>query len=304
MAKLELLRAEVYCGTYGKYNRGSLDGGWLTLADYHTNEEFLEACKKLHEDERDPEFMFQDVEYLPDGFYSESCIYPEVFEVLNVVRKWNEDKQEAFQAFCDDKGWEPDMFSIDEFSASYKPQKRVAQKPIDKDAAELIELVKNDPLFSVIKPYRAIKVRDGMFISFNKPEIEKQFCFGWSSYGGTSEEEANEMCANFGEKEFRESNIDRLKREYERKSKIIDRYKQVSIAPKYYGETPIYYIVNPFNPPSEGEVRLTEEETSKLRERFHDVTDDIISDFDKRINSYLKRYGLSKIRKWTYWADE
>jgi hypothetical protein len=25
--------------------------------------------------------------------------------------------------------------------------------------------------------------------------------------------------------------------------------------------------------------------------------------FDKRLQTYLKRYGTSKIRTWTYWAD-
>jgi hypothetical protein len=26
--------------------------------------------------------------------------------------------------------------------------------------------------------------------------------------------------------------------------------------------------------------------------------------FCKRLRTYLKRYGLSKVRTWTYWADE
>ena len=51
MAKLTILDAAVYCGTYKKYNEGSLDGGWLYLGRYQNAAAFLEACKKLHADE-------------------------------------------------------------------------------------------------------------------------------------------------------------------------------------------------------------------------------------------------------------
>ena len=59
--------ARVYVGTYKKYNEGSLNGGWLNLADYATYGDFLKACKQLHKGEHDPEFMIQDSEDFPDG---------------------------------------------------------------------------------------------------------------------------------------------------------------------------------------------------------------------------------------------
>ena len=59
--------ARVYVGTYKKYNEGSLNGGWLNLADYATYGDFLRACKQLHKGEHDPEFMIQDSEDFPDG---------------------------------------------------------------------------------------------------------------------------------------------------------------------------------------------------------------------------------------------
>ena len=43
-----------------KYNAGSIKGAWLDLEYYADRDAFLEACKKLHEDESDPEFMFHD----------------------------------------------------------------------------------------------------------------------------------------------------------------------------------------------------------------------------------------------------
>ena len=41
----------VYCGTYRKYNNGSLDGAWLELEAFDSYEEFLEICALLHDDE-------------------------------------------------------------------------------------------------------------------------------------------------------------------------------------------------------------------------------------------------------------
>lgn len=71
----------VYVGTYAKYNSGSIAGAWLDLEDYSDKEEFHAACKELHKDEADPEFMFQDWEGIPEGMVSESHIDEEVFEL-------------------------------------------------------------------------------------------------------------------------------------------------------------------------------------------------------------------------------
>ena len=62
----------VYVGTYHKYNCGSIYGKWMILSDYSDYEEFYEACRELHKDEEDPEFMCQDKEYIPDSLYCES----------------------------------------------------------------------------------------------------------------------------------------------------------------------------------------------------------------------------------------
>lgn len=64
----------VYVGTYRKYNNGSLYGAWMTLSDYSDYDEFEGACRELHKDESDPEFMCQDIEYIPKSKYCESGI--------------------------------------------------------------------------------------------------------------------------------------------------------------------------------------------------------------------------------------
>ncbi|OIQ22044.1 MAG: hypothetical protein BM557_01305 [Flavobacterium sp. MedPE-SWcel] len=75
----------LYVGTYEKYNNCSISGDWLTLTDYSDAEEFLEACKELHCDEEQPEFMFQDQEYLPDFLYSESASLSELKRIYEYV---------------------------------------------------------------------------------------------------------------------------------------------------------------------------------------------------------------------------
>ncbi len=66
------MTARLYVGTYAKYNSGSIAGAWLNLEDYADRDDFLEACAKLHADEEDPEFMFQDFEGFPKSYYAES----------------------------------------------------------------------------------------------------------------------------------------------------------------------------------------------------------------------------------------
>lgn len=64
--KENYMYAGVYVGTHKKYNEGSdnkLDGKWLDMSDYDSYEDFIAACKELHKDEDEPEFMFQDFDF-------------------------------------------------------------------------------------------------------------------------------------------------------------------------------------------------------------------------------------------------
>lgn len=105
----DLLEAKIYIGTYRKYNEGSLFGKWLTLSDYSDKDEFYEACKELHKDEEDPEFMFQDWEGLPKDLISESWISETVFELIEQADQM--DNFDAFMAFLDFTGYSLDRLS-------------------------------------------------------------------------------------------------------------------------------------------------------------------------------------------------
>ena len=89
----------IYCGTYKKYNEGSLFGAWLDLRTFDSYEEFIDVCKQLHADEEDPELMFQDYQCFPAEWYSESCMDEEVFDKIIAFIQMDDDKQKAFKAY-------------------------------------------------------------------------------------------------------------------------------------------------------------------------------------------------------------
>jgi antirestriction protein len=76
------MTAQVYVGTYAKYNAGSIAGAWLNLEDYQDKDAFYKACAELHKDEEDAEFMIQDFEGFPEKFYCESGLPEELFDWL------------------------------------------------------------------------------------------------------------------------------------------------------------------------------------------------------------------------------
>ncbi len=87
----------IYVGTYKKYNEGSIEGKWLNPEDYSDAEEFQKAAQELHDDEADPELMFQDFQGFPERYYGESHIQPELWDWL----KLDEDDRNLLEAYIE-----------------------------------------------------------------------------------------------------------------------------------------------------------------------------------------------------------
>lgn len=87
----------IYCGTYKKYNEGSLFGAWLDLRTFDSYEEFIDVCKQLHADEEDPELMFQDYQCFPAEWYSESCMDEEVFDKIIAFIQMDDDNRKRLR---------------------------------------------------------------------------------------------------------------------------------------------------------------------------------------------------------------
>ena len=90
----------IYVGTYAKYNDGSLDGKWIDISEYNTYEEFVDACRELHKDEKDPEFMVQDYENFPRKWYHEGGLpTEEEFDKINEFYLMDDNEKAAYEAF-------------------------------------------------------------------------------------------------------------------------------------------------------------------------------------------------------------
>jgi antirestriction protein len=89
----------IYVGTYKKYNNLSTEGDYLDLTDYSDRDEFYEACKELHKDEKNPEFHFQDWEDLPKFMITESSLDEGVFEYLEAMEAMDDSRAKAFDIF-------------------------------------------------------------------------------------------------------------------------------------------------------------------------------------------------------------
>ena len=103
----------VYCGTYRKYNEGSIYGAWIDLTACGDYDTFIDVCHKLHADEEDPELMFQDFQYFPNKWYSESCMDESTFD--KIMEYADLDNKEAYEAFVDATGDD----DIDDFKEKY-----------------------------------------------------------------------------------------------------------------------------------------------------------------------------------------
>jgi len=119
----------VYVGTYAKYNAGSIAGKWLYLSDYPDRDAFLEACRELHADESDPEFMYQDYECFPARYYSESSAPPDEFWT-----EWlacPEDEREAFAAYLDNGSGDTYDAFRDAYLGTFRDLEAYAENVVD-----------------------------------------------------------------------------------------------------------------------------------------------------------------------------
>ncbi|SPW74069.1 Antirestriction ArdA family protein [Escherichia coli] len=71
---MSVVAPAVYVGTWHKYNCGSIAGRWFDLTTFDDERDFFAACRALHQDETDPELMFQDYEGFPGNMASECHI--------------------------------------------------------------------------------------------------------------------------------------------------------------------------------------------------------------------------------------
>lgn len=136
------------------------------------------------------------------------------------------------------------------------------------------------------------RLSDGGLVEFVKPKIETRFCFGYGTY--RTFEEAADAERKAGEDYFLRENlrgfddgIETLEGDgvlFVYNATNMEKNRNWSDVPMHYG--------NPVMMNDTDRARLLE--ACKMQR----------AKFEKRLQEYLKRYGLSKIKKWTYWDNE
>jgi len=151
-----------------------------------------------------------------------------------------------------------------------------------------------------------VELSDGSICSIDKPHIETRFCFGYGIY--REEDEAAKAAKMAGESEqyFFDENV-RLAG-LVAKAEAIAAARTVYVAPKYYSQDEDCKLVCfGIADDDRGELAMR---NNHGREIGHADRELIVGGlraaeekFEKRLRTYLKRYGLSKVQTWTYWAD-
>lgn len=128
----------IYVGTYHKYNSGNLGGAWLDLDDYDGKDSFYEACRELHKDEEDPEFMFQDFENFPSDFYGESGCDDVLWDWLELDKH----EREVVSEFLTVAGMTDTHSILEAYQGTYESETDYAYQYID-DTGVLNDMPEN-----------------------------------------------------------------------------------------------------------------------------------------------------------------
>ena len=279
------MNPKVYVGTYAKYNRCSIAGGWISLKSCKNYDDFLKKCQALHSDEREPELMVQDTDDFPDGL---SCGESFGEEEFNDVMAAIKSEEAAEKKPSGDKALLPEFRR--EMAKAWRDEHM-----LDYECKQ----------FSY-----GVRLSNGGILRYEKPSIENRFC--WADEGPsldaynrvTSSEERLKQY-------FLRENLAQFDEDIEKLQSLTHDGKTLYLyRESYFGETSPMNLwewkfwdewdvqVNPSKYPGE-HVKMTEPDRKVILAGVKHEREK----FEKRLNAYLKRYGTKKIKTWTYWAD-
>lgn len=144
---------------------------------------------------------------------------------------------------------------------------------------------------------------DGRMITFDKPSIKTDFWFGEHTYDYDEVTKHAEACSK-SEKYFVAENLHDIDWRLEA---IEDPYCKMYIGGRGYSNQSNDCILGSIEFCRYGidmpRIKDAREMTNEEREQYADFIKDERDKFEKRLHTYLKRYGLSKCHFGTYWAD-
>lgn len=158
-----------------------------------------------------------------------------------------------------------------------------------------------------------IKLSTGQLMEFEKPRIDTEFCFGYSDdMDGSDRKEALDMAhhASTNEEYFKNRNLSELREVIERyEGKSEERWLEPYVTHRYrdHGVNIVTIVWLSDWDVKDSAWQYNNDLTPLKKEDRQLILDAYkkeLEKFEKRLNTYLKRYGLSKVRSWTYWRDE
>lgn len=148
-----------------------------------------------------------------------------------------------------------------------------------------------------------VKLTDGRLVNIEKPRIRTDFCFGESGYDFDDAVRMSEV-ARTRESYFLDSNLEDLRRTVAFLSRDpgAESFSQLYavVTDDYKAGIADFHMTGLFDHWGK---KCHEEVSEEDRERLLEGYRKVYAAFEKRLKAYLKRYGLSKIRSWTYWRD-
>lgn len=160
-----------------------------------------------------------------------------------------------------------------------------------------------------------VELEDGNYCTIDKPTIETRFCYGFGYCGVSTEEEdkqARDMAhhAATSQEYFIRKNLEGLDRQIEQ---INDKtlygytyigYNKMNEDSHYRSYSMVDLHDTPeYAPYRWNNLRNLNVLTDKEREAIAAGLEEVRAAFVKRLNTYLKRYGMSKVHTWTYLVD-
>lgn len=186
-----------------------------------------------------------------------------------------------------------------ELKAQYK---EILEKEVWRNSPSMVD-------YCLKKAAFIVELTNNNILIIDKPSIEKRFCFGYGLNGVSDYEEhkrAYDMCniAANDQEYFINKNLAQI-------DEIVDDIKDTK-----NGSFKMYLMTQYMNCPDYCHLkgfrflrwhespRDGYEEVSPLdKERILQGYEVVRANFVKRLNTYLKKYGLSKIETWTYLRD-
>ena len=155
-----------------------------------------------------------------------------------------------------------------------------------------------------------IQLSNGKIICLDKPKIQKDFCFGMGMYGICTEEDqdrAESMAAKA--RNDKEYFISENLKEINARIEDLRESKNVYVHAQYFGQKDDSDLVTYYCAKSPFDLDMVPNKTKLIKidnadiQAIIDGLEVVKKQFEKRLNTYLKRYGLSKLNVWTYLRD-